>query len=377
MVTNLPPDALAQFRKVVASRTPEEKLQNLRIYLSMIPKHKGTAKLVVQVKRQIAKLEAEITEEKARKRRQRSISSVPEITKKKSTLVLFVVSESISKCSSFLKVLSNNPDAELYQYAYKFFDIKSYRFVGLELVIIMSDFSSLFRSEVVNLARKADIFILPTDDLETLKTGLNALSNLSSYKLFFVNDNCRVLMEEHGYGVSIMGSSKFLSEAQVRDFITNVYKFKGAKVYLSEFSTSYALRAAFERGANIKPLMVISSTDFGVSDLLEYCAPLGIIPFTFKLDLSNKGWTNDLLDSILRTIGKIRVFTKTPSGTVDQDAILLKENDTVGDLANLIHRELVKSFKCAKVFRKSIGNWIKVGMTFELKDGDIVEIRTR
>ncbi|PCN50685.1 hypothetical protein B6U99_03015 [Candidatus Geothermarchaeota archaeon ex4572_27] len=67
MVTNLPEAAKAQWRRVVAAATPEQKLEELRKFYSMIPKHKGTKNLVKQVKRQIARLTEEIEERRRRK----------------------------------------------------------------------------------------------------------------------------------------------------------------------------------------------------------------------------------------------------------------------------------------------------------------------
>lgn len=375
MVTNLPPEALAQFRKVVASRTPEEKLQNLKLYLSMIPKHKGTAKLVVQVKRQISRLEDEIAQEKARKRRQRSSSIMPEITKSKSTVVLLTVSENISKCFHFIKSFTGVSEVNARHDTYKPFDIRSYKFGGVELIFLMFDFSSISRSEMLDAARKSDVTVLLADTMEELSEGLNVLSKLGFYNLFFVNSKSKVIVEEHGYGISTIGKSKFLTESQIEAIVIGAYKYKGAKVYLSELSTSYALRAALERGASIKPLMVVSTTDLEDIILDDHFSEIGIVPSVFKLDVTNDDWKETFLESVLRNIGKIRVFTKPPSGDVDQEAILIRENGTVEDLANFIHRDLIKSFKYARVRRKSSGSWIKVGTAFELKDGDILEIR--
>lgn len=68
MPANLPPDARAKWLKVMEARTKEEKLQALMEFLSAVPKHKGTEKLVMQVRRQIARLREEIEQEKAKRR---------------------------------------------------------------------------------------------------------------------------------------------------------------------------------------------------------------------------------------------------------------------------------------------------------------------
>src|SRR3990170_4431394 len=67
MPTNLPPTAKKKWNEVSKAQTPQEKLVKLQEFVSLVPRHKGTAKLMVQTKRQIKTLQAEI-EEKRRRR---------------------------------------------------------------------------------------------------------------------------------------------------------------------------------------------------------------------------------------------------------------------------------------------------------------------
>jgi ribosome-interacting GTPase 1 len=68
MVTNLPAEAKAKWAEVTAARSIEEKIRLMREFLSLVPKHKGTDKLVANVKRRIAELERELERSKTRKR---------------------------------------------------------------------------------------------------------------------------------------------------------------------------------------------------------------------------------------------------------------------------------------------------------------------
>ena len=60
MVTNLPQEAKMKWNEVTLTRNPEEKLQLMGEFLSLVPKHKGTEKLCRQVKRQMAQLRDEL-----------------------------------------------------------------------------------------------------------------------------------------------------------------------------------------------------------------------------------------------------------------------------------------------------------------------------
>ncbi|MEM2587860.1 MAG: GTPase, partial [Candidatus Bathyarchaeia archaeon] len=68
MVTNLPAEAKAKWAQVVACRSTQEKIKLMREFLSLVPKHKGTSRLVANVKRRIAELERELEESKARRK---------------------------------------------------------------------------------------------------------------------------------------------------------------------------------------------------------------------------------------------------------------------------------------------------------------------
>ncbi|MEM3356351.1 MAG: GTP-binding protein, partial [Candidatus Bathyarchaeia archaeon] len=69
MPTNLPAEAKRKWAEVSAARNPREKIQLMQEFLSLVPKHKGTAKLCAQVKKQMAVLRREMEEKKSRKAR--------------------------------------------------------------------------------------------------------------------------------------------------------------------------------------------------------------------------------------------------------------------------------------------------------------------
>ncbi|RLI67188.1 MAG: GTP-binding protein, partial [Candidatus Gerdarchaeota archaeon] len=67
MPANLPAEAKHKWAEVSAAKNPRKKLQLMQEFLSLVPKHKGTAKLCAQVKKQMAALRREIEEKKRRK----------------------------------------------------------------------------------------------------------------------------------------------------------------------------------------------------------------------------------------------------------------------------------------------------------------------
>ncbi len=47
MPTNLPPTAKKKWNEVSNAQTPQEKLAKLQEFVSLVPRHKGTSKLLV------------------------------------------------------------------------------------------------------------------------------------------------------------------------------------------------------------------------------------------------------------------------------------------------------------------------------------------
>src|SRR4030042_962376 len=68
MPANLPPDARKKYAEVEATKNPRERIKRMEEFLSLVPKHKGTAKTCAQVKKQMSALRKEIEEKKKKKK---------------------------------------------------------------------------------------------------------------------------------------------------------------------------------------------------------------------------------------------------------------------------------------------------------------------
>ncbi len=86
-----------------------------------------------------------------------------------------------------------------------------------------------------------------------------------------------------------------------------------------------------------------------------------------------KGLQN-FAENILKDLKLIRVYTKSKNG-VDERPMILPEGATVETIAKKIHKDLVESFRFAFIYRDSDTHKKKrVGLSYELKDGDTIEI---
>ena len=80
---------------------------------------------------------------------------------------------------------------------------------------------------------------------------------------------------------------------------------------------------------------------------------------------------------LFRSLGIARIYTKAPGRPADkQRPFTLRHGQTVGDVARLVHKDLARSLKFARVWGQSGFDGQQVGQEHPLADGDIVELHT-
>ncbi|MEM4743267.1 MAG: GTPase, partial [Pyrobaculum sp.] len=106
MPANLPAEAKAAWLKVIEAKTPEEKLKAMEEFLSTVPKHKGTEKLIKHVRRRMAELKKELQERREKERSLRSGSTRLYVAKE-GDLQVAVIGPPSSGKTSLLRCLTN------------------------------------------------------------------------------------------------------------------------------------------------------------------------------------------------------------------------------------------------------------------------------
>jgi ribosome-interacting GTPase 1 len=78
---------------------------------------------------------------------------------------------------------------------------------------------------------------------------------------------------------------------------------------------------------------------------------------------------------VVRSMKLIRVFSKPPGKEPDMDTpFVLKRGSTVSELARMVHKDLAKKMKFARVWGEVVYDGQRVAMDYELNDGDVVEL---
>lgn len=82
----------------------------------------------------------------------------------------------------------------------------------------------------------------------------------------------------------------------------------------------------------------------------------------------------ELKEKIWKSLNRIRVYTKSPNKPRALPALALEKNSTVEDLARKIHKDLIDTFKFARIFNSTRFSGRKVGLEYKLQNDDIVEV---
>ena len=380
MVTNLPPQAAAQYKKVVESRTPEERILNLKVYLSLIPRHKGTEKLQRQVRRQISELEAEVRERKQRRRKARKAHQDLE-TDEDSPLIVFIGRTSSGKSTLLSSLTSARPNITGLPYTTQRPKVGGYRFGSVvfqlvELPAIRP--SSPMVASCSDILRRSDLVALVIDLTQGIEGQMRIIEELRQLGIYLGMPSGAVKVERRDAGgISVIGSSPLITREELLVAL-RAEGIDSAVVRFGPHSTLHDLRAA-ARGIFIKPMLIIAN---------KVDAPGGAKAYD-RLTTSLRGTYDSMMVSALNgtqldgmgraflsTMGAIRVFTKPPSESEPSaKPILLRQGASMTELAETIHKELARKLKYARVWRPGKGiDGIRVGPNFVLEDMDAVEL---
>jgi len=384
---NLPPEALAKQRKYQEAKTLTEKIRALEEYIAAIPKHKGTEKLLMQLKRKLAKLKAELESSSKRS----GVGGVSFHVKKEGAGQIVLVGLTCVGKSELLNVLTGK-SVEVGDYPFTTKrpepGVTYYEDVPIQIVEVPALFEGASRgsrlgSQILSVIRNADVvaLVLTADINHQMRT---LIEELKSGKIYLNMRPPPVEVEKTpGGGINIIGSS-YLRDCSVEDVVSllrdhGVYnaivKIFGP-VKLEDFTI------VLEGGITYKPALIVATkgdlpgTSSNFEKLVkEFGSVFKVVPVSSK---KRKG-----IDALKRTffemLDVVRVYTRDPSPSqgVSEKPIILKKPATVADVAKRIHRRFIKDFKFARVWRKSEKvEVLKVGLDFELRDLDIIQIYT-
>jgi len=391
MPTNLPPDAKKKWAEVEATKYPRERLQRMEEFLSLVPKHKGTLKLRGQIKKQMATLRREIEE----KKRKKTGKGGPKffIEKEGAAQIGVIGVTNVGKSSLLSAITNAKVEVSTSPYTTRepvpgIMNYEDVQFQVVEAPALMegSADGKAWGLQTLASARNADGLILMVDLSQDPVQQLSLiLSELDKARILVSRPKARVEIEKKymGAGLRIILIGRLL-DCTMKDVegLLKSYRIADAVVKISGEASLDDVEEAIFGSPTYKPTIIVankmdSKDSEAKLELLKIFVgnTLPILP----VSCINHAGLDKLGEILFRTLDIIRVYTKEPSvKEFSKKPFILKKGATIYDLAKNIHSDLSRNFSFAKIWAKRlVFSPQKVGSTFVLEDGDVVEIHVK
>ncbi len=391
MPTNLPAEAKKKWNEASLARRPQEKLQKLQEFLSLVPKHKGTSRLCAQVKRQIATLRREI--EASSRRRVGRVGPKFFIEKEGAAQVVILGPTKVGRSSLLASVTNAKVEVSDYPYAtqepvpgmLRHEDIQ-FQLVEAPALVRGSANAEAWGLQTLGLARNADGLILMVDLSQDTREQLSLiLSELEKARILTQRPRARVEIERKHVGaglrITLLGQ---LVDCTLQDVeaLLKGYRIRDAIVMIhGEAALDDVEDAIFESTIYRPAIIVANKADKAemIKNLNELKAFLDNKYTLLTVSCKSSFGFEELGAELFGALDIIRVYTKEPAEKEPSPKpFILKRGATVADLAKLIHTDFYKRFSFARVWAKRLRfSPQKVGTSFILEDKDIVELHAK
>jgi len=391
MPTNLPAEAKKKWNEASLARRPQEKLQKLQEFLSLVPKHKGTSRLCAQVKRQIATLRREIEES----RRRKVGRGGPKFFLEKEGAAQVVILGPTKVGRSSLLSSVTNAKVEVSDYPYttrepvpgmlQYEDLQ-FQLVEAPALVKGSAEGEAWGLQTLGLARNADGLILMVDLSQNPREQLSfILGELEKARILTRKPRARVEIERKhvGAGLRILLFGRLI-DCTMQDVETLLkgYRIRDAIVKIHGEATLDDVEDAIFESTVYRPAIIVANkvdTAEATKNLEELKAFLGDKYTLLAVSCEGMFGLEKLGAELFKALDIIRVYTKEPAEKKPSSKpFVLKRGATVADLARQIHTDFYRHFSYAKVWAKRLRfSPQKVGASFILEDKDIVELHAK
>ena len=339
MPANLTPEykaAEAAFRK---SRDPRERLERLREMLRVIPKHKGTDHLQGDIKRRIK----ELSEELERPKKSGAHGGPPLVIPPEGAAQIALLGPpNTGKSSLHARLTGSGAQAAPYPFTTQYPEpgMMPYEDIHFQLVDLPAISPEHPVSWLASALQTADACLLVVD----------------------LGDPACVERIEALHAV--------LRERRVT--LTDRWEPEGASEGAEVDEDPFALRLPAVLLANRAD--VLTDVDTELRAFLELT---GIRYPAFAVSATTGRGLGEVGPLLFCQLGIVRVYTKVPGRPPDRDRpFSLRRGQTVEDVARLVHKDVARSLKYARVWGKAGFDGQHVGRDHPLADGEVVELHT-
>ena len=387
MPTNVTAEYLAAEEEYRNAKTIPEKIRALEKMYATVPKHKGTEKLRLQIKRKLAELRKELERQRQLKR-----GGGPSMAVRKEGAAQIVLAglPNVGK-SSLMKALTN-ADAEVAEYSFTTVEpipgMMHHKDVQIQLVEVpgLVEGAALGKGmgpQLLSVIRNADAIAIVVDLSKDPVRQMDIL--LKEFERAGIKVNRKKpkveIKRTASGGIIINGQDKIKGDIGEVMKMLREERIHSAEITVKEPVTLEEFADALDESLVWKNAIIIANKGDAPGSKENYEKLVRAYSDRFKIvPVSAKRGINldRLKDELYELAGIIRVFTKSPGEEPAYPPVALKKGSTVMDLAERIHKDFARNFRYARVWGRSVkfpGQ--RVGADHVLEDGDVVEIHAR
>lgn len=328
MPANLPPQYKEAENRYRQAKTAQEKIMALEDMLAIIPHHKGTDKLIAQLRKRLSQ-----HKEESQRRASTSRRSDPFAIKKEGAAQVVLLGLPNTGKSQILSALTNaQPLVADYPFTTRAPLPGMMRFENIQVQLVDAPplMDSYSEAGLFTLLRNADAVAVVLDLSEDPEAQMELiLEELKKHRMHILKKEEGEQGREMGilYKRAIfLGNKVDLQESQLK-----------CRQWLDQYSKQYSvLCLSAKQNQNLEALK----------------------------------------DELFAVLGKIRAYTKAPGKQADlNDPVVLPRGSTVLDFASQIHKDFIKKLKFARIWSREKYDGQMVQRDYVLKDGDIIELR--
>ncbi len=329
MPANLPPEYIEAELRFRAAKSPNEKLAILRELMALVPKHKGTEKLRVELKRKWTKLQEEIRQQQKKEKSARG-PSYGHVEREGAGQITLVGLPNCGKSSLLAAVTHAKPEIAEYPF-------------------------STFRPTVG---------MMPFEDVQLQLIDLPPLSEFTEPWVYSVIRQCDLVTLLVDLSVSTLAEDwltvlEWLGKSRIRLIGTRDAPSRADTEGTVKRAVIVGTKSDAEQAAQrLQELQTVVGSRFTVS---------GVSIFSSE-QLGRLGKT------LFEGLNVVRVYTKKPGQPFQKELpYVLPRGSTVTDVARAIHKDLAERFKYARVWGSAQFAGQRVERHHIVHDGDVLE----
>lgn len=326
MPANLPHQYYEAEKKLRAAKTPQEKIQIVEAMLAVIPHHKGTDKIIGQLRKRLSKLKEE-TESASKGGRRGDIYNV---RKEGAAQVAMAGFPNVGK-SSLLKILTN-ADSRVAEYPYTtrlpipgMLEVDN---VQIQLIDLPPVTDESVETWLYNIFRNADLLMLVVDLIDAPSLQVEAIvEDLQGKRICVAGTSAQ----------DAAGLGDVIKKAVI---VGNKADLPGAAQGLKELQSQYG------GGLSI-----------------------------FSVSVQEGSGLEGLGAELFNRLDMVRVYTRIPGKKANREKpYVLAKGSNVKDLARAVHKDIAEQLKYARIWGENKYSGQKVSAEYILEDEDIIEL---